>query len=143
MLKYRVVLDSPGLAAFFSGEARRKGERRSGDQPGVLMSREPTEDEASVRVPALLSMWRKLPSCLGDEGVGEPYTALWNSSSPLKIESDQSLLIKSAFCIGAILSRCCHCKSPFFFSSTGHALLLHPAGGIVWKILQYYCRINV
>lgn len=67
-----MVLDSPGAAVFLSGEPIRRGERRSGDQPGVLMSREPTEDEASVRVPALLSMWRRLPGCRGDESVGEP-----------------------------------------------------------------------
>lgn len=67
-----MVLDSPDIPGFFSGELIRKGERLSGDQPGVLMSREPTEDDASVRVPALLSIWQMLPGCCGDEGVGDP-----------------------------------------------------------------------
>lgn len=36
------------------------------------MSREPTEDDASVRDPALLSMGQMLPGCCGDESVGDP-----------------------------------------------------------------------
>ena len=66
-----MVLDSPGREGFFSGGLIRRGERRSGDQPGVLMSREHTEDETSVRDAATLSTWRRL-SGRGDEGVGEP-----------------------------------------------------------------------
>lgn len=71
-LKYSVVLESAGKPGILSGEPISSGERRSGDHPGVLMSREPTEDDASVRVPALLSMWWRLPARCGDEGVGEP-----------------------------------------------------------------------
>lgn len=71
-LKYSVVLESAGRPGILSGDPISSGERRSGDQPGVLMSRDPTEDEASVSVPALLSMWRRLPAICGDEGVGEP-----------------------------------------------------------------------
>lgn len=66
------MLDSPGSEGFFSGEPIRRGERRSGDQAGVLMSREHTEDEASVKDTALLSMWWRLSGCSGDDSVGEP-----------------------------------------------------------------------
>lgn len=66
------MLDSPDIPNFFSAELIRRGERLSGDQPGVLMSREPTDDDASVRVPALLSIWQMLSGCCGDVGDGEP-----------------------------------------------------------------------
>jgi len=67
-----VVLASAGVAESRSGELISSGERRSGDQAGVLMSREATDEEASVRLALLLSMCRMLPPSRGDDMVGEP-----------------------------------------------------------------------
>lgn len=61
------------MVGLLSGDPISRGDFRSGDQPGVLISREATEEEeTSVRDAALLSMWRRLPGGRGDESVGEP-----------------------------------------------------------------------